>query len=48
MRFLERRPLVTTFIFSIAIIASVYVVQTWMTDRFGNTDAKAPITEPPT
>ncbi|GEM_PF-2418561 len=48
MKFLKRRPLVTTFIFSVAIIASVYVVQTWMTDRFGYVDGKAPITEPPT
>jgi hypothetical protein len=47
MRFLERRPLVTTFLFSSAIILSVFVVQTWMTDRFGAVDGKAPITDPP-
>ncbi len=47
MRFLERRPLATTILFPVAIILSVFAVQTWMTDRFGDVDNKAPITDPP-
>lgn len=46
MRFLERRPLVTTFLFSMAIILSVFAVEVWMTDRFGDVDGRAPITDP--
>lgn len=48
MTFLERRPILATLLISSAVIFSVYAVQAWMTDRFGNTDAKSPITAPPT
>ncbi len=47
MRFLERHPLVATIFFSVAIILSVFAVETWMTDRIGDVDGKAPITDPP-
>ena len=48
MRPLQQRPLVLTFIVSALICASIFGVQTWMTDMSGDVDGKAPITEPPT
>jgi hypothetical protein len=47
MSFLSRRPLITTLVFSIAMIASVYAVQSWMTEPDGEVDRKDSVFNPP-
>jgi hypothetical protein len=44
---LPSRPNVISIIITVAVLLSVFVVQHWMTDQFGDVDTKSDITNPP-